>query len=118
MATLPSGSREEVELVQIETDELSLILKGKPYHERYESLKQYRSMDLHDTMTFVVKEETIQTTKVYDLKQNELVEETVLQPIFSENCVSQLSVATDQATELTLYHAPPSSPKAIPSNIL
>ena len=37
MATRPSGFREEVELVQIETDDLSLILKGKPYHERYES---------------------------------------------------------------------------------
>src|SRR5690625_5393473 len=74
MATRASGFREEVELVQIETDDLSLILKGKPYHERYESLKQYRSMDFHDTMEFVVKGENIKTVKVYDINEDELDE--------------------------------------------
>src|SRR5699024_2781704 len=116
MATLPSGSREEVELVQIETDDLSLILKGKPYHERYESLKQYRSMDFHDTMEFAVEGESIQSVKVYDANQDELVEETVLRPIFFENGVYQLIVASKQDTELTFYHEHPLIRKAISSN--
>lgn len=116
MATPPFGSREEVELVQIETDDLSLILKGKPYHERYESLKQYRSMDLHDTMTFVVKGENIQSIKVYDVNQDELVEETVSRPIFFENGVYQLIVASKQDRELTFYHEHPLIRKALSSN--
>lgn len=117
MATRPSGFREEVELVQIETDDLSLILKGKPYHERYESLKQYRSMDFHDTMEFVVKGENIQTVKVYDINENELVEKkTALRPIFFENGVYQLIVASKQDTELTFYHEHPLIRKAISSN--
>ena len=49
MVSLPSGSREDVELVLIETEDFSLVIKGKPYHERYEGMKQYRSMDYHDT---------------------------------------------------------------------
>ena len=39
MVSLPSGSREDVELVLIETEYFSLVIKGKPYHERYEGLK-------------------------------------------------------------------------------
>lgn len=31
-----SGSNNEIELVKIETEELSLTIKGNPYHEKYE----------------------------------------------------------------------------------
>lgn len=34
-----SGSNRDIELVKIETADLSLTIKGNPYHEKYESLK-------------------------------------------------------------------------------
>ncbi|MBM7655241.1 restriction endonuclease-like protein [Neobacillus cucumis] len=107
MASLPSGSREDVELIQIETDELSLILKGKPYHNRYEGLKQYRSMDYHDVMEFSVQGDTIQEIKVYDINQQQLVEPSRLRPIFFENGVYQLIVLPKNGQELTFYHEHP-----------
>jgi len=113
MAILPSGSREEVELVQIETEDISLILKGKPYHERYESLKQYRTMDYHDTMDFTVDGENVQEIKVYDVNQQQLAEQTSLRPIFFENGVYQLIIASKHGEELTFYHEHPLVRKAI-----
>src|SRR5438874_310564 len=104
MASFPSGSREDVELVQIETDELSLILKGKPYYNRYEGLKQYRSMDYHDVMEFSVHGETIQEIKVYDINQQQLVDPSGLRPIFFENGIYQLIVLPKNDQKLTFYH--------------
>lgn len=82
MASLHSGSREDVELVLVETDDISLIIKGKPYHERYEGLKQFRSMDFHDVMKFSVKGERINAIRVYDITQQQLLGPTELRPIF------------------------------------
>ena len=113
MATLPSGSREEVELVQVETADLSLIIKGKPYHEQYESLKQYRAMDFHDTMTFVVEGENIEEIKVYDVNENQLVEAAELRPIFFENGIYQLVILSKHREALTFYHEHPSIRKAV-----
>ncbi|MEO2075902.1 MAG: restriction endonuclease-like protein [Bacillus sp. (in: firmicutes)] len=107
MASLPSGSREDVELVLVETDELSLILKGKPYHERYEGLKQYRSMDFHDGMKFLVHGENIQDIKVYDINVQDLVEPNGLRPIFFENGIYQLIVLPKKNQELSFYHEHP-----------
>lgn len=115
MATLPSGSREDVELVQVETDDLSLIIKGKPYHERYESLKQYRLMDYHDTMEFVVNGENVQEIKVYDINEDRLVEPRTLRPIFFENGIYQLIIVSKHNEELTFYHEHPLIRKAISS---
>jgi uncharacterized protein len=107
MASLPSGSREDVELVLVETDDLSLIIKGKPYHERYEGLKQYRSMDFHDVMKFSVKGERINEIRLYDITQQQLLEPTELRPIFFENGIYQLIVIPKQDHELTFYHEHP-----------
>ncbi|MBT2720222.1 restriction endonuclease-like protein [Bacillus sp. ISL-46] len=113
MASLPSGSREDVELVQIETDDLSLIIKGKPYHERYEGLKQYRNMDYHDVMKFSVHGEGIQEIKVYDINQQQLVQPMELRPIFFENGIYQLIVMPKTGQELTFYHEHPLLRKSI-----
>ncbi|WP_342042867.1 restriction endonuclease-like protein [Bacillus sp. OTU2372] len=107
MASLPSGSREDVELVHIETDVLSLILKGKPYHNRYEGLKHYRSMDYHDVMEFSVHGDNMQEIKVYDINQQQLVEPSRLRPIFFENGIYQLIVLLKNGQELTFYHEHP-----------
>lgn len=113
MASLPSGSREEVELVQIETADLSFVIKGKPYHERYEGLRQYRSMDYHDAMTFSVDGDGVDVQKVYDINQQELVEPENLRPIFFENGVYQLIVIPKNGKELSFYHEHPSLRQAV-----
>ncbi|WP_066050902.1 restriction endonuclease-like protein [Robertmurraya korlensis] len=107
MVSLPSGSREDVELVKVETDDLTLVLKGKPYHERYEGLKQYRSMDYHDVMEFNVEGVNIQAINVYDINKQEMVDPVNLRPIFFENGVYQLVVWSKTGQELTFYHEHP-----------
>lgn len=107
MASLPSGYREDVELVKVETDDLTLVLKGKPYHERYEGLKQYRSMDYHDVMEFNVEGVNIQEIKVYNINEQQLVNPLNLRPIFFENGVYQLVVWSKTGQELTFYHEHP-----------
>ncbi|WP_156291352.1 restriction endonuclease-like protein [Oceanobacillus salinisoli] len=109
MASLPSGYRNnaDVELVKIETADLSLILKGKPYHERYEGLNQYRMMDFHDVMEFSVEGVDIQELKVYDIGERELVEPTNLRPVFFENGIYSLMVMPKSEEELTFYHEHP-----------
>lgn len=107
MASLPSGSREDVELVKVETDDLTLVLKGKPYHERYEGLKQYRSMDYHDVMAFNVEGVNIQGIKVYDINEQQRVDPVNLRPIFFENGVYQLVVWSKSGQELSFYHEHP-----------
>jgi uncharacterized protein len=107
MASLPSGSREDVELVKVETDDLTLVLKGKPYHERYEGLKQYRSMDYHDVMEFHVEGVNIQEIKAYDINKQQMGSPVNLRPIFFENGVYQLVVWSKIGQELTFYHEHP-----------
>jgi uncharacterized protein len=107
MTLLPSGSREDVELVKVETDDLTLVLKGKPYHERYEGLRQYRSMDYHDVMEFNVEGVNIQEIKVYDINEQQMVNPENLRPIFFENGVYQLVVWSKTGQELTFYHEHP-----------
>ncbi|WP_249872445.1 restriction endonuclease-like protein [Oceanobacillus saliphilus] len=115
MGSLPSGSRKDVELVQIETEDLSLVLKGKPYHERYQGLKQYRVMDYHDVMEFTVNGKRIQEIKVYDINQQQLVEPSSLRPIFFENGVYQLIVVSKDQKEISFYHEHPLIRQAISS---
>jgi uncharacterized protein len=108
MVSLPSGSREDVELVIIETEDLSLVIKGKPYHERYEGLRQYQSMDFNDIMELEVRGKEIQCIKVYDVNQLDLVDWTSdLRPIFFENGIYQLIVIPKKEDELTFYHEHP-----------
>jgi len=107
MSSLPSGSREDVELVKVETEDLSLVLKGRPYHDRYEGLKQYRSMDRHDVMYFKADGENVQETLVYDISQQQLVSPTEQRPVFFENGVYQLIVVPKNDQALTFYHEYP-----------
>ncbi|MFD1851405.1 restriction endonuclease-like protein [Oceanobacillus bengalensis] len=107
MVLLPSGFREDVELVHIETTDFSLVIKGKPFHERYEGLKQYRSMDYHDVMEFAANGDNIQELKVYDINQQQLMEPSLLRPIFFENGIYQLLVIPKNNKELTFYHEHP-----------
>lgn len=110
-----SGSPEEVELVRVETKDLTLIIKGKPFHERYESLKQYQQMDFHDVMEFSVDGEGIEDIQVYDIDQQQLLAPNNLRPIFFENGVYQLIVVPKTDKELTFYHEHPLLRQAVSS---
>ncbi|AGX02771.1 hypothetical protein B14911_16875 [Bacillus sp. NRRL B-14911] len=107
MALHPSGSRDEVELVKIETEDFSFVVKGKPYHERYEGLKQYRAMDRHDVMQFSVHGDMVNQVLVYDIEAQVLQESTQLRPIFFENGVYQVIVVPKTGRDLSFYHEHP-----------
>ncbi|GAE27812.1 hypothetical protein JCM9140_3972 [Halalkalibacter wakoensis JCM 9140] len=114
MALLPSGSApKEVELVVIETTAFSLVIKGRPYHERYEGLQQYRTLDFHDVMQFDWSGNAVEKILVYDVEQQQLVPSTKLRPIFFENSVYQVIVHPKGESELSFYHEHPSLRKAI-----
>ncbi|PWW32296.1 hypothetical protein DFO73_101560 [Cytobacillus oceanisediminis] len=107
MALHPSGSRDDVELVKIETEDFSLVIKGKPYHERYEGLKQYRAMDRHDVMQFSVHGDMVNRVLIYDIETQLLQESTQLRPIFFENGVYQVIVIPKISRDLSFYHEHP-----------
>lgn len=113
MALPLSGlAKEDVELVKIETIDFSLVIKGKPYHERYEGLRQYKSMDFHDVMHFIVNGDT-EEIKVFDVEQKMLVDLSEHRPIFFENGIYQVMVQPKNERELTFYHENSKLRKAI-----
>ncbi|MBH9966123.1 DUF2357 domain-containing protein [[Bacillus] enclensis] len=116
MVSLPSGFREGVELVVIETKDFSLVIKGSPYHEMYEGLKQYRAMDTLDEMEFSVCGVGVDTIWVYDVNQQKLTDSILnLRPIFFENGIYQILAIPKTEMELEFYHEHPGFRKAISS---
>ncbi|OIJ16542.1 restriction endonuclease [Anaerobacillus alkalidiazotrophicus] len=114
MGLHPSGSaREDVELVVIETKACSLVIKGKPYHQKYEGLQQYKNMDFHNNMQFNVNGKDIEEVAVYDVDENVLNTKQELRPIFFENSVYQVIVSPKENHELSFYHEHPALRKAI-----
>ncbi|WP_430787224.1 DUF2357 domain-containing protein [Virgibacillus flavescens] len=108
MASLPSGpGNEDTELVVIETDDFHLYIKGKPYHERYEGLRNYQMIQNDETMDLSVKGDHIQSILVYDLKADKLTDQTRVPPIFFENRVYQLVVTPKNGKTLSFYHEHP-----------
>ncbi|MFS0765672.1 DUF2357 domain-containing protein [Peribacillus phoenicis] len=113
MASHPSGSPDDVDLVKIEAAAFSLVIKGKPYHNRYEGLKQYRKMDYHDMMQFSVSGEDVQSVEVYDIESGKLTDSQQVRPIFFENGTYQVLVISKQNQELNFYHEHPILRQAI-----
>ncbi|WHY87067.1 restriction endonuclease-like protein [Neobacillus novalis] len=113
MVSLPSGSRDDVELAKIDATDFSLVIKGKPYHHRYEGLKQYRKMDYHDVMEFDVTGSSVEAVQVYDIEHGELTVEQKVRPIFFENGIYQLIVVPKQNQQLEFYHEYPMFREAI-----
>lgn len=105
MVSLPSGSvNSDVELLHIETNEMTVVIKGKPYHEKYEGLNLYRSMDFHDPMKLDIKGDGITSVRVFDINELDLREKYLHRPIFFENGVYQLVVQPKGDKEFTFYH--------------
>ncbi|MGM1032743.1 MAG: DUF2357 domain-containing protein [Bacillota bacterium] len=113
MASHPSGSPDNVDLVKIEAAAFSLVIKGKPYHHRYEGLKQYRKMDYHDVMQFSVSGEDVQSVEVYDIETGKLTDSQQVRPIFFENGTYQVLIISKQNLELDFYHEHPILRQAI-----
>lgn len=113
MASHPSGSPDDVDLVKIEAAAFSLVIKGKPYHHRYEGLKQYRKMDYHDVMQFSVSGEDVQSVEVYDIESGKLTKSQQVRPIFFENGTYQVLIISKQNQELDFYHEHPLLRQAI-----
>ncbi|WP_249595751.1 restriction endonuclease-like protein [Peribacillus frigoritolerans] len=113
MASHPSGSPDDVDLVKIEAEAFSLVIKGKPYHHRYEGLKQYRKMDYHDVMQFSVSGEDVQSVEVYDIETGKLTDSQQVRPIFFENGTYQVLIISKQNQELDFYHEHPILRQAI-----
>ncbi|WP_078414717.1 restriction endonuclease-like protein [Priestia abyssalis] len=112
MGSLPSGSNDEVELVKIETDDFSLTIKGKPYHEKYESLREYQTMSSDERMHFHVSG-AVESVLVYDVREKGLVNWSEHPPIFFENRSYQLVVVPKTDRELHFYHEHPLLRQAI-----
>ncbi|MGZ9819395.1 DUF2357 domain-containing protein [Peribacillus simplex] len=113
MASHPSGSPDDVDLVKIEAAAFSLVIKGKPYHHRYEGLKQYRKMDYHDVMQFSVSGEDVQSVEIYDIESGKLSDSQQVRPIFFENGTYQVLIISKQNQELDFYHEHPLLRQAI-----
>lgn len=107
-----SGSNDDIELIKIETADLSLTIKGNPYHEKYEGLKEHQGIASDEMMYFHVSGET-DSILVYDVRTKELVDWTEHPPIFFENRSYQLVVIPKNNKELSFYHEHPSLRKAI-----
>ncbi|WP_077615742.1 restriction endonuclease-like protein [Caenibacillus caldisaponilyticus] len=116
MASRPSGSEDFVtQLVVIETSELFLYIKGIPYHERYESLKQYRQKaeETFETMRFECTGVDVESVEVFDVREGCLMEKGEHPPIFFENGFYQLVVESKQRKRLYFDHEYPALRKAV-----
>ncbi|PFZ62901.1 restriction endonuclease [Bacillus wiedmannii] len=109
-----SGSNNEIELVKIETEELSLTIKGNPYHEKYESLKEYHAMNADEMMYFHVDGKA-ESVSVFDARLQELDEWNEHPPIFFENRSYQLVVVPKNNKQLSFYHEHPGFRKQVSS---
>lgn len=109
-----SGSNNEIELVKIETEELSLTIKGNPYHEKYESLKEYHAMNADEMMYFHVDGKA-ESVSVFDARLKRLDEWNEHPPIFFENRSYQLVVVPKKNQQLSFYHEHPGFRKQVSS---
>ncbi|WP_113745328.1 restriction endonuclease-like protein [Bacillus cereus] len=114
MASPLSGSNSDIELVKIETKDLSLTIKGNTYHEKYEGLKKHQSIVSDEMMHFHVSG-TSDSVMVYDARLQKLSELTEHPPIFFENRSYQLVVVPKNDQELSFHHEHPSLRKGISS---
>ncbi|TGB03513.1 restriction endonuclease-like protein [Halobacillus salinus] len=109
MGLHPSGAvNEEVELIEIETAECSLYIKGKPYHHRYESLKQYKKVRGTEQMHFSYNGKHIESVRVFDVQSEQMTEVVQVPPLFFENGTYQVVVTPKNGSRLHFYHEHPS----------
>lgn len=111
-----SGVDQKV-LLSIETEDVSLFLKGVPYDLRYLSFKQYQNYLKFEQewMKLDIDGIGIQTCMVFDASTNELrpYDQGPFPPIFFENGVYQLVILPKTDEPLDFYHEHPGLRNAV-----
>ena len=107
MASLPSGSRKNIELLSIETDAFTLVVKGDLNYDRYHN--QFVPYSVEDKMKLHIDAFDIGDrvrTEILDARTGELVTyiEQDLPPIFFENGYYQIIIEPVKGRELSFYH--------------
>ncbi|WP_433747844.1 DUF2357 domain-containing protein [Falsibacillus pallidus] len=108
---------ETKELLYIETEDLSLYIKGMPYNARFENLSQYRKHSVIEkqVMRFKVNGENLESVGLYDVETDALEskEGHSYSPIFFENGVYQIVISPKTDKALTFYHEHPGLRNAV-----
>lgn len=100
MVSLPSGSRKPVELLSIEMDKISLVIKGKLDYSRHIAQSE-------DTfMQFFYEGTGINEIEIYDATAKKLVpyDGQSLYPIFFENGMYEVVIIPKNDVKPTFYH--------------
>ena len=115
MASLPSGSLKEKELVVIETGDLTCIIKGRAEHPKYNKLQQHMSFKVEDAMQFQCRSNGEVKIEIYDVLTQQLVpyEEQNLLPIFFENGRYEIIIIPNAKENLIFYHEYPEFREAV-----
>lgn len=99
-ASLPSGSRKPAELLEIETDKFTLVIKGKLDYSNHIAQSD-------DTfMQFFYEGKVINKIEIYDAKAKKLTPYNgqSLYPIFFENGMYEVIIIPKNDAKLTFYH--------------
>ncbi len=104
-----------MELLVVETPDFSLYMKGGPFDERYESLKEYKQRAGLETMSFRFDAKEWDSVELYDVETDRLVpiQEKDFAPIFFENRVYQLVITPKTDRKLFFYHEHPGIREAV-----
>ncbi|MEI4769797.1 restriction endonuclease-like protein [Psychrobacillus sp. FJAT-51614] len=105
MASLPSGSLKNIELLCIETDAFTLVVKGDLNFDRY--YNRFVPYSVQDKMRFHFELlGTLHSTEIVDARTGELVPYTGqdLPPIFFENGYYQIIIEPAKGHEVSFYH--------------
>lgn len=99
-ASLPSGSRKPIELLEIETDKFTLVVKGKLDYSKHVGQSE-------DTfMQFFYEGKDINEIKIYDIDEKQLkpYNGQPLYPIFFENGMYEVIIIPQKDAKVTFYH--------------
>ncbi|WAA10987.1 restriction endonuclease-like protein [Fervidibacillus albus] len=95
-------------LLNIETEEFDLYIKGIPYNHRYESIKQYRKFVSYEdeTMELNYTGNSVKSFSVYDVRTDRLqpYHQRPFFPIFFENGIYQIVIVPKSERLPEFYH--------------
>ncbi|WP_432352934.1 DUF2357 domain-containing protein [Sporosarcina sp. A2] len=101
-----SGFPKDRELVVIETEDVTCIIKGSVSHPQYNKLRKQMSFKVEDAMQFECTSLSLQEVQVYDVLSEVLVPYTSQQllPIFFENGRYELIILPKTKEKISFYH--------------
>lgn len=105
MGSLPSGSLKNIELICIETDAFTLVVKGDMNFDRYHN--RFVPYSMQDSMQFRLDSlGEVSSAEIFDVRMGALVPYTgqELPPIFFENGFYQMIIEPEKGHEVSFYH--------------